>query len=139
VSEKPFGRDNRRGEENLIVAVLEDASKCFQKYAFAHNQWKKRLFEEVEDWILKKNSEWLYSFGRVWHRDFNLPSGRSEQLWSGRQRVLVTLSIIYLLPDSSCRQIPFDPSRSNSCRIKKTSKSLSDESRNLGMSVALTY
>jgi hypothetical protein len=45
VSEKSFGRDNRRGEENLIVAVLEDESKCFQKYAFAHNQWEKRLFE----------------------------------------------------------------------------------------------
>jgi hypothetical protein len=45
ISEKSFGRDNRRGEENLIVAVLEDESKCFQKYAFAHNQWEKRLFE----------------------------------------------------------------------------------------------
>jgi hypothetical protein len=65
VSEKSFGRDNRRGEENLMVAVLEDASKCFQKYAFAHNQQEKRLFQEVEDWILKKNSEWLYSFDNI--------------------------------------------------------------------------
>ena len=60
-----FEGDNGRGEEKLMVAVLEDATKCFQKYALGQNQWEKRLFQEVEDWILKKNSEWLYSFENI--------------------------------------------------------------------------
>ena len=64
VSETSLEGD-RRGEEKLMVAVLEDASKCFQKYALGHDHWEKRLFQEVEDWILKKNSEWLYSFGNI--------------------------------------------------------------------------
>jgi hypothetical protein len=64
VSETSLEGD-RRGEEKLMVAVLEDAIKCFQKYALGHDHWEKRLFQEVEDWILKKNSEWLYSFGNI--------------------------------------------------------------------------
>jgi hypothetical protein len=64
VTEKSFEGD-RRGEEKLMVAVLEDAIKCFQKYALGHDHWEKRLFQEVEDWILKKNSEWLYSFENI--------------------------------------------------------------------------
>ena len=64
VTEKSFEGD-RRGEEKLMVAVLEDAIKCFQKYALEHDHWEKRLFREVEDWILKKNSEWLYSFENI--------------------------------------------------------------------------
>jgi hypothetical protein len=54
VSEKSFARDNCRGEEKLMVAVLEDAIKCFQKYALGENEWEKRLFQEVEDWIRRK-------------------------------------------------------------------------------------
>jgi hypothetical protein len=64
VSEKSF-EGNRIGEEKLMVAVLENAIKCFQKYAPGHDHWEKRLFQEVEDWILKKNSEWLYSFENI--------------------------------------------------------------------------
>jgi hypothetical protein len=64
VSEKSFEGD-RRGEEKLMVAVLEDAIKCFQKYTLGHDHWEKRLFQEVEDWILKKNGEWLYSFENI--------------------------------------------------------------------------
>jgi hypothetical protein len=48
-----------------MVAVLEDAIKCFQKYALEHDHWEKRLLREVGDWILKKNSEWLYSFDNI--------------------------------------------------------------------------
>ena len=64
VSETSLEGD-RRGEEKLMVAVLEDAIKCFQKYALGHDHWEKRLFQEVEDWILKKNGEWLYSFENI--------------------------------------------------------------------------
>jgi hypothetical protein len=64
VSETSLEGD-RRGEEKLMVAVLEDAIKCFQKYALGHDHWEKRLFQEVEDWILKKNNEWLYSFENI--------------------------------------------------------------------------
>jgi hypothetical protein len=39
----------------------------------------------------------------------------------------------------SCRQIPFDPSRLNSCRMKKHLKALSDKLGNAGMPVAPIY
>jgi hypothetical protein len=48
-----------------MVSALEDAIKCFQKYALGHDHSEKTLFQEVEDWILKKNSEWLHSFENI--------------------------------------------------------------------------
>jgi hypothetical protein len=65
VIEQFFKNGIRGGEERLMLAVLEDAIKCFQKYALEHDHWDKRLFQEVEDWILKKNSDWLYSFENI--------------------------------------------------------------------------
>jgi hypothetical protein len=37
----------------------------FPEVPLGHDHWEKRLFQEVEDWILKKNSEWLYSFENI--------------------------------------------------------------------------
>jgi hypothetical protein len=45
--------------------VLEDAIECFQKYLFAQNERGKRSFQEAEDWILEKNSDWLFSFHSI--------------------------------------------------------------------------
>jgi hypothetical protein len=52
-------------EKKLMLAVLEDAIACFQKYVFARDGKGKMLFQEAEDWVLDTNSDWLFSFGNV--------------------------------------------------------------------------
>ena len=47
---------NKRGEWQLVIAVLEDAVDCFQKYAFARDSQGKRLFREASDWIMNPSS-----------------------------------------------------------------------------------
>ena len=38
-------------EKKLMLAILEDAIACFQKYAFARDSKGKALFTEAEEWI----------------------------------------------------------------------------------------
>jgi hypothetical protein len=37
-------------EGKLILAILDDAIACFQKYALARDRKGKILFQEAEDW-----------------------------------------------------------------------------------------
>jgi hypothetical protein len=60
-----FKKTIREGEEALILAVLEDAIACFQKYVLTQNQREMKVFEEAEQWILEKNSDWLFSFESI--------------------------------------------------------------------------
>jgi hypothetical protein len=48
-----------------MLAILQDAVECFQKYAFAGGNKKKGLFKDREDWILKNDYEWVFSFVNV--------------------------------------------------------------------------
>jgi len=41
------------GEVQLLVAVLEDAVNCFQKYLWAKSNRERRLFREAEEWIMR--------------------------------------------------------------------------------------
>jgi hypothetical protein len=52
-------------EEQLMLAVLEDAIFCFQKYLFAHDRKGRALFQEAEEWILENQSEWFFSFNNI--------------------------------------------------------------------------
>ena len=58
VIEKLFKKNIHEGEKELMMAVLRDAVECFQTYILATKQREKRLFQEAEDWILEKNSDW---------------------------------------------------------------------------------
>jgi hypothetical protein len=42
----------KRGEFQLLIAVLDDAVHCFQKYALARDRHGQRLFREAEEWIM---------------------------------------------------------------------------------------
>ncbi len=55
-------KTHRDGEEGLMLAVLEDAIEYFQEYLLAKDKKGKELFQEAEEWILEKNSEWIFSF-----------------------------------------------------------------------------
>jgi hypothetical protein len=65
VIEQVFKKDIREGEERLMQAVLQDAVECFQTYVLPKTEREKRLFQEAEEWILEKNSEWFFSFENI--------------------------------------------------------------------------
>lgn len=52
-------------ETSLMLAVLEDAVACFQKYALARDEHGLELFREAEEWILQKDTAWLFSFDNI--------------------------------------------------------------------------
>jgi hypothetical protein len=45
---------SNKGECKLLVAVLEEAVECFQKYLRASEPPKRRLFQEAEHWIMSE-------------------------------------------------------------------------------------
>ena len=65
VIEQFFTNGIHGGEERLMLAVLQDAVECFQKHAMAEYLWERKLFQEAEDWILERNSDWLFSFKNI--------------------------------------------------------------------------
>ena len=58
-------KDTREGEDRLMLAVLEDAIEYFQEYVLAENKKGKELFQEAEEWILEKDSDWIFSFENI--------------------------------------------------------------------------
>jgi len=56
---------NSEPEKKLMLAILEDAIDCFQKYIFARDGRGKGIFREAEDWILEENGDRLFSFETV--------------------------------------------------------------------------
>jgi hypothetical protein len=53
-------------DQELMLAVLEDAITCFQLHFAARDKIKTRLFREAEEWILlQEKSDWLFSFDNI--------------------------------------------------------------------------
>jgi hypothetical protein len=65
VIERLYKKQIREGEEALMLAVLDSAIECFQKYVLARREREKKLFREAEEWILEKNSDWFFSFENI--------------------------------------------------------------------------
>jgi hypothetical protein len=51
--------------KRLMMAVLEDALRCFQNNADARNGPRKRVFVEAEQWLCGDTSDGLFSFETV--------------------------------------------------------------------------
>ena len=49
-------------EQRLMIAVLQDAIDCVDKYRGATDSDGRRLFAEAAQWVLADESEWPYSF-----------------------------------------------------------------------------
>ncbi len=47
-------RSRATGERLLLVALLQDAIDCFQKFLFATRPRNRRLFREAEQWIMNE-------------------------------------------------------------------------------------
>ncbi len=52
-------------ERLLMLAVLEDAIDCFQKYAHAHDPRGRQIFEESQAWVHSDDRSWLFSFENI--------------------------------------------------------------------------
>jgi hypothetical protein len=65
VTEQFFKTGIRGGEERLMLAVLQDAVECFQENVLSQQPWEKKLFQEAENWVLAKNTDWLFSFENI--------------------------------------------------------------------------
>jgi hypothetical protein len=50
-----------RGEKRLMLAVLEDAVDCYQKYAFARDPRGQELFAEAEEWLFSSDNSWVFA------------------------------------------------------------------------------
>jgi hypothetical protein len=52
-------------EKKLMLALLEDAIACYQKYLFARDGKGKALFEEAEGWVQEAGSDSVFAFDSV--------------------------------------------------------------------------
>ena len=53
------------GERRLLVAVLEDAIRTYQKFAFSGTRRGRRLFAEVHTWLTNPDTDAALSFSYV--------------------------------------------------------------------------
>ena len=52
-------------EKRLLLAVLEDAIICFQKYFHAQDAKQRRLYEEAVSWIFAGGDDRAFSFENI--------------------------------------------------------------------------
>lgn len=50
------------GERRLLSAVLEDAYRCFRRYALASNRRGRTRFREAEEWFMGSVSDAAFTF-----------------------------------------------------------------------------
>ena len=56
-----------RGEKRLMLAVLEDAVDCYQKFAFAADGRGRELFSEAEEWLFSSDNSWVFAYENICH------------------------------------------------------------------------
>src|ERR1700687_3328217 len=54
-----------RGEKRLMLAVLQDALDCYQKYAFSKDSHGRQLFVDADQWISCEDRDWYFSFENI--------------------------------------------------------------------------
>ena len=71
-------------ERRLIIAVLEDAIMCYQKYMFARGAHERRIFDQAESWLMRRDpngrSHDSFSFEFICDALGLDPEGLREQL-----------------------------------------------------------
>jgi len=52
-------------EKKLMLAILEDAVACFQKYVFDRDGKGRTLFRDADEWVEGKNADGIFAFDSV--------------------------------------------------------------------------
>ena len=96
-----FRRRQLEPEKRLMLAVLEDAVACFQRYVFPGSRRERTLFNQTEDWVCDENSDYLFSFESICEvLKFN-PKYLREGLLRWKQKELTQRQKIQLINISS--------------------------------------
>jgi hypothetical protein len=97
----------KRGECQLLVAVLEDAVHCFQKYLLANDRQGQRLFREAQQWMMTEGAPTedgpMLSFGYVCEMLGLDPSYLREGLHRWCERQLAQPQGARRVRDGECR------------------------------------
>jgi hypothetical protein len=59
------GTSSLQPEKSLMLAVLLDAVESFQEYVLLRDEHANRRFRETEDWIVRNDHKWLFSFRNI--------------------------------------------------------------------------
>ena len=51
--------------KRLMLAVLEDAMRCYQSFASSRNRTQRRLFVEAEAWLMDRKADGPFAFETV--------------------------------------------------------------------------
>ena len=54
--------DRAECERRLMGAVLEDAIMCWKDHCLSRDPRGRRIFDEANDWIMSRDTTWLFSF-----------------------------------------------------------------------------
>jgi len=52
-------------EKRLMLAILEDAIRCYQDNLHARTSKRRRLFDQTEEWIVTASDDYVFSFRHV--------------------------------------------------------------------------
>ncbi len=52
-------------EKMLLFAILEDAVHCYRKYSEAKDRAGKERYREAQQWIMRGENDWIFSFDNV--------------------------------------------------------------------------
>ena len=52
-------------EKSLMLAILEDAVRCFQENYSAEYGNRKQIFDDAERWLFQSSKDWVFSFANV--------------------------------------------------------------------------
>ncbi len=52
-------------ERRLMLAVLQDAVECYQKFALSRTPQGRNEFREARDWIASTDQGWAYSYENI--------------------------------------------------------------------------
>lgn len=55
-------RHGHAPEKRLMIAVLQDAINCIEKYRFATDRRGRQHLDEVTEWLLADETRWPFSF-----------------------------------------------------------------------------
>ncbi len=83
---RPGSGASRRPEQQLMLAVLEEAVATFQKNVTAGDGRSRRLFAEAAEWFASDDTGWPFSFVNICHALGLDPDGLRSGLRRWRAR-----------------------------------------------------
>src|SRR5437868_6640749 len=90
-------------ERLLMLAVLEDAIDCYQKYAHVRDPRGVQMFDEAHEWVTSEDRSWLFSFENICDTlEINAEYvRRGLREWRGRNESIKRPRVVELTPDGA--------------------------------------